>query len=151
MQSSSWSELRFFYLTKVLSYNLNSQQRLPARLHNARITVSKDAIKPVIDKSGKVPAQFPATRGEFEHLISKAELSLLVVKHLLTYCFRGALRRSFEGIWTTCHRRYCCKAERCPCFHRASTVTKLYGEYRMSCRDTGFLVLVRCDVKYFVS
>ncbi|EJD04871.1 uncharacterized protein FOMMEDRAFT_166628 [Fomitiporia mediterranea MF3/22] len=51
----------------IAEYKLD-QQRLPARLHNAIVTVSKGAIKPIVDKSGKVPAQFPATRGEFEHL-----------------------------------------------------------------------------------
>ncbi|THH04209.1 hypothetical protein EW145_g5690 [Phellinidium pouzarii] len=44
------------------------QQRLPARLHNAMVTVSKATIKPLIMANGKFPSQFPATRGEFEHL-----------------------------------------------------------------------------------
>ncbi|KAH8114943.1 hypothetical protein DFH11DRAFT_136092 [Phellopilus nigrolimitatus] len=44
------------------------QQRLPARLHNSMVTVSKLAIKPLAMANGKLPPQFPATRGEFEHL-----------------------------------------------------------------------------------
>ena len=52
------------------------QQRLPARLHNAIVTVSKNGIKAVVMSNGKVPAQFPATRGEFEHLTSKIFSSL---------------------------------------------------------------------------
>ncbi|KAI5119690.1 hypothetical protein M0805_003577 [Coniferiporia weirii] len=44
------------------------QQRLPARLYNATVTVSKVAIKPLVLANGKFPPQFPATRGEFEHL-----------------------------------------------------------------------------------
>ena len=50
------------------------QQRLPARLHNAHITVAKAVIKPVADKSGKNPPLFPVTRGEFEHLTSEQTL-----------------------------------------------------------------------------
>lgn len=35
------------------------------------VTVSKLAIKPLIMANGKTPQNFPATRGEFEHLTSK--------------------------------------------------------------------------------
>lgn len=39
------------------------------------VTVSKMAIKPLIMTNGKMPPQFPATRGEFEHLTSKLGLN----------------------------------------------------------------------------
>ncbi|KLO15636.1 hypothetical protein SCHPADRAFT_824463 [Schizopora paradoxa] len=53
------------------------QQRLPARLHNSMVTVSKMAIKALIMANGKPPPQFPATRGEFEHLTKERYEALL--------------------------------------------------------------------------
>ncbi|TDL27043.1 hypothetical protein BD410DRAFT_783197 [Rickenella mellea] len=44
------------------------QKRLPARLYNATVTVNKHAIKPIVMANGKFPQNFPATKGEFEHI-----------------------------------------------------------------------------------
>ncbi|EIN05085.1 hypothetical protein PUNSTDRAFT_107380 [Punctularia strigosozonata HHB-11173 SS5] len=46
------------------------QSRLYARLHNATCTQQKMQIKPLPMKNGKTPANFPNTKGEFEHLTS---------------------------------------------------------------------------------
>ncbi|KAL5520488.1 hypothetical protein ACEPAG_9712 [Sanghuangporus baumii] len=77
------------------------QQRLPARLHNALVTVSKGAIKPVADNSGKNPPMFPATRGEFEHLIKERYESLMKAYGLPIQGDLAAKRnavRSFIGL-----------------------------------------------------
>lgn len=70
---------------------LRRQQRLPARLHNSIVTVSKLAIKAPIMANGKPPPQFPATRGEFEHLTSCVFsvflLCFLRQAHMLPYTF----------------------------------------------------------------
>ncbi|KAH8096857.1 hypothetical protein BXZ70DRAFT_895581 [Cristinia sonorae] len=45
------------------------QARLYPRLQNAFVTLNKHPIKPLpVQGSGKAPANFPATKGEFEHL-----------------------------------------------------------------------------------
>ena len=48
----------------------NSQARLYARLHNSTVTSNKHAIKAPIMANGKIPQNFPNTKGEFEHLTS---------------------------------------------------------------------------------
>lgn len=42
-----------------------------ARLLNSAITSNKVTITPLIMANGKTPANFPATKGEFEHLTSR--------------------------------------------------------------------------------
>ncbi|KAL5525101.1 hypothetical protein ACEPAF_8970 [Sanghuangporus sanghuang] len=77
------------------------QQRLPARLHNALATVSKGAIKPVADNSGKNPPLFPATRGEFEHLTKERYEGLMKAYGLPIQGDLAAKRnvvRSFIGL-----------------------------------------------------
>ncbi|KAL5498339.1 hypothetical protein ACEPAH_2481 [Sanghuangporus vaninii] len=77
------------------------QQRLPARLHNALVTVSKGAIKPVTDKSGKNPPSFPATRGELEHLTKERYEGLMKAYGLPIQGDLAAKRnavRSFIGL-----------------------------------------------------
>ncbi|KAL5478784.1 hypothetical protein ACEPAI_2061 [Sanghuangporus weigelae] len=77
------------------------QQRLPARLHNALVTVPKGAIKPVADNSGKNPPMFPATRGEFEHLIKERYEGLMKAYGLPIQGDLAAKRnavRSFIGL-----------------------------------------------------
>jgi len=44
------------------------EQQLYARLHNAKAMIQKTPIKALVTSAGKPPANFPATRGEFEHL-----------------------------------------------------------------------------------
>ncbi|GBE86773.1 hypothetical protein SCP_1000150 [Sparassis crispa] len=44
------------------------QQRLHARLMNSNITTKKETLKPVIGNNGKPPQNYPATKGEFEHI-----------------------------------------------------------------------------------
>lgn len=46
------------------------QDRLYARLHNATASVSKMPIMAPPTSNGKPPPNFPATKGEFEHLTS---------------------------------------------------------------------------------
>lgn len=47
-----------------------SQERLPGRLQNALATKSLSPVKILPMKNRKFPSNFPATRGEFEHLTS---------------------------------------------------------------------------------
>lgn len=49
---------------------LSSQSRLYARLQNASITTNKTFLTPIAMANGKPPPNFPATKGEFEHLTS---------------------------------------------------------------------------------
>lgn len=44
------------------------QQRLPARLNNSRCSVLNTPLKAPVANDGKPPPNFPATRGEFEHI-----------------------------------------------------------------------------------
>ncbi|KAL4250469.1 hypothetical protein ABKN59_006959 [Abortiporus biennis] len=44
------------------------QARLYTRLHNASVSLNKHLIKAVPMANGKTPPNFPATKGEFEHL-----------------------------------------------------------------------------------
>ncbi|TBU24256.1 hypothetical protein BD311DRAFT_672282 [Dichomitus squalens] len=44
------------------------QARLYARLHNSTVTSNKHPIKAPVTANGKVPQNFPNTKGEFEHL-----------------------------------------------------------------------------------
>ncbi|GJE96968.1 hypothetical protein PsYK624_131780 [Phanerochaete sordida] len=44
------------------------QARLYARLLNSTITTNKMALTPLVMANGKTPQNFPATKGEFEHL-----------------------------------------------------------------------------------
>ncbi|KAH7913628.1 hypothetical protein BJ138DRAFT_583969 [Hygrophoropsis aurantiaca] len=44
------------------------QERLPARLHNARCTTLKMVLKAPVGNNGKPPPNFPTFRGEFEHI-----------------------------------------------------------------------------------
>ncbi|KAI0782656.1 hypothetical protein C8Q75DRAFT_727324 [Abortiporus biennis] len=44
------------------------QARLYTRLHNASVSLNKHLIKAVPMTNGKTPPNFPATKGEFEHL-----------------------------------------------------------------------------------
>ncbi|OSD00753.1 hypothetical protein PYCCODRAFT_1437097 [Trametes coccinea BRFM310] len=53
------------------------QQRLYARLHNATVTLNKQPIKAPIGANGKVPPNFPNTKGEFEHLTKERYEALL--------------------------------------------------------------------------
>lgn len=48
----------------------SSQARLYARLLNSTITTNKMALTPLVMANGKTPQNFPATKGEFEHLTS---------------------------------------------------------------------------------
>ncbi|KAI0045805.1 hypothetical protein FA95DRAFT_85598 [Auriscalpium vulgare] len=56
---------------------VNRQDRLYPRLHNSRVTVSKLPIMALPTASGKPAPQFPATRGEFEHLIKERYEAML--------------------------------------------------------------------------
>ncbi|KAI9058635.1 hypothetical protein FKP32DRAFT_1596930 [Trametes sanguinea] len=53
------------------------QQRLYARLHNATVTLNKQQIKAPIAANGKIPPNFPSTKGEFEHLTKERYEALL--------------------------------------------------------------------------
>ncbi|KAI0920680.1 hypothetical protein AcW1_002349 [Taiwanofungus camphoratus] len=53
------------------------QARLYARLLNATIKVNKMAIQPLVMTNGKTPANFPATKGEFECLTKERYEHLL--------------------------------------------------------------------------
>ncbi|KAG1744618.1 uncharacterized protein EDB91DRAFT_1039785, partial [Suillus paluster] len=51
--------------------------RLPARLHNSRCTVLKMQLKAPVASDGKPPPNFPATRGEFEHITKERYEAIL--------------------------------------------------------------------------
>jgi len=54
------------------------QARLYPRLQNAFITLNKQPIKPLpVQGTGKAPVNFPATKGEFEHLTKERYEALL--------------------------------------------------------------------------
>ncbi|KAG1844717.1 hypothetical protein F4604DRAFT_1492465, partial [Suillus subluteus] len=53
------------------------QQRLPARLNNARSTALKTLLKAPVGSDGKPPPNFPATRGEFEHITKERYEAIL--------------------------------------------------------------------------
>ena len=53
---------------------VRSQARLYARLLNSTITTNKMALTPPVMANGKTPQNFPATKGEFEHLTSTSLL-----------------------------------------------------------------------------
>lgn len=53
------------------------QQRLPARLNNSRCTVLNTPLKAPVGTDGKPPPNFPATRGEFEHITKERYESIL--------------------------------------------------------------------------
>ncbi|THH19880.1 hypothetical protein EUX98_g8692 [Antrodiella citrinella] len=54
------------------------QARLYPRLQNAAVTLNKQAIKPLpVQGTGKAPINFPATKGEFEHLTKERYEALL--------------------------------------------------------------------------
>ncbi|THH18876.1 hypothetical protein EW146_g2166 [Bondarzewia mesenterica] len=53
------------------------QERLYARLHNATVTVSKMPIMAPPTAAGKAPPNFPATKGEFEHLTKERYEAIL--------------------------------------------------------------------------
>lgn len=54
-----------------------SQARLYARLLNSTVTTNKMKLTPPVMANGKTPQNFPATRGEFEHLTSTSRYSSL--------------------------------------------------------------------------
>ena len=56
----------------VLTAKGTSQQRLPARLHNASATTMKATLKAPIAANGKPVPGFPNTRGEFEPITSES-------------------------------------------------------------------------------
>ncbi|KAI8996232.1 hypothetical protein BD414DRAFT_477183 [Trametes punicea] len=60
----------------------DSQQRLYARLHNATVTVNKLPIQAPIAANGKIPPNFPSTKGEFEHLTKERYEALLKAYNL---------------------------------------------------------------------
>ncbi|KIK45438.1 hypothetical protein CY34DRAFT_78075 [Suillus luteus UH-Slu-Lm8-n1] len=68
-------------LKKVVELELtsiyHSQQRLPARLNNSRCTVLNTPLKAPVGADGKPPPNFPATRGEFEHITKERYESIL--------------------------------------------------------------------------
>jgi len=53
------------------------QSRLYACLHNSNATLSKMSIKPLLMANGKFPENFPATKGEFEHLTKERYEAIL--------------------------------------------------------------------------
>ncbi|KAI0262818.1 hypothetical protein BC834DRAFT_376215 [Gloeopeniophorella convolvens] len=53
------------------------QDRLYARLHNSRVTVSKMPIMVLPTATGKPPPNYPSTKGEFEHLTKERYEALL--------------------------------------------------------------------------
>ncbi|KAI0369585.1 hypothetical protein BV20DRAFT_1036469 [Pilatotrama ljubarskyi] len=53
------------------------QARLYARMHNASVTVNKQPIRAPVLANGKTPPNFPATKGEFEHLTKERYEALL--------------------------------------------------------------------------
>ncbi|KAI0312235.1 hypothetical protein OF83DRAFT_1147047 [Amylostereum chailletii] len=53
------------------------QTRLYARLHNSHQTITKMPILPLPTASGKPPPNFPATKGEFEHVTRERYEALL--------------------------------------------------------------------------
>lgn len=53
------------------------QQRLPARLNNSRCTVLNTPLKAPVGNDGKPPPNFPATRGEFEHITKERYETIL--------------------------------------------------------------------------
>lgn len=57
---------------------MNSQDRLYSRLHNATASIPKMSIMAPATASGKPPPNFPATKGEFEHLTSCVSFTFLL-------------------------------------------------------------------------
>jgi len=53
------------------------QARLYSRLHNACVTLNKHPIKSLPMANGKPPINFPATKGEFEHLTKERYEAIL--------------------------------------------------------------------------
>ncbi|KAG2039417.1 hypothetical protein BDR03DRAFT_951859 [Suillus americanus] len=53
------------------------QQRLPARLNNSRCTALKTLLKAPVGPDGKPPPNFPASRGEFEHITKERYEAIL--------------------------------------------------------------------------
>lgn len=53
------------------------QQRLPARLNNSRCTVLNTPLKAPVGIDGKPPPNFPASRGEFEHITKERYEAIL--------------------------------------------------------------------------
>ncbi|KAG2105450.1 uncharacterized protein F5147DRAFT_547360, partial [Suillus discolor] len=53
------------------------QQRLPARLNNSRCSVLNTPLKAPVGSDGKPPPNFPATRGEFEHITKERYEAIL--------------------------------------------------------------------------
>ncbi|KAH9052716.1 hypothetical protein EDB87DRAFT_1780605 [Lactarius vividus] len=64
-------------LADALAVQKLDQNRLYARLHNSRATVSKMPIMALPTASGKAPPNHPNTKGEFEHLTKERYEALL--------------------------------------------------------------------------
>ncbi|KAI9448620.1 hypothetical protein BJY52DRAFT_1193279 [Lactarius psammicola] len=64
-------------LADMLAAQKLDQDRLYARLHNSRVTVSKMPIMALPTTSGKPPPNHPNTKGEFEHLTKERYEGLL--------------------------------------------------------------------------
>jgi len=77
------------------------QLRMPARLHNASCQKSPTEIKAPPISPGKIPKNFPNTRGEFEHLTRERYESILdeyKVKHSGDVHEKRETLRAFCGI-----------------------------------------------------
>jgi len=80
------------------------QLRMPARLHNSICQKSPNEIKAPPITPGKIPKNFPATRGEFEHLTRERYEGILneyKVKHSGDVHEKRETLRAFLGLPTT--------------------------------------------------
>ena len=90
-----------------------SQARLYARLQNATIASNKQTIFALPTANGKTPGNYPATKGEFEHLTSTFAFLRNSVRKILTWPathVRGTLRVLAQVIRSAGVGRYQCEA-----------------------------------------